>query len=181
MIPSLNFLAPNDQREIRRARIFLLIHESILLIFIIVTIGSGLLFGAGVILENKFQEMTLGPKTASAKIAVLNKDIKLINQKLTQLNHAAVQTYAWSPLLAELISQTPTGIAWMHATFQVNGTFTLQGRARAREDLLTFRDHLAASARFENVNLPLQYLTETADIQFAIELQPRRNQLDSPL
>lgn len=170
MIPILNLLPPENKREINRAKILLLWHEILLLLFIMVSIGSALLYFAQNTLEKRFQEATLTPTAGSSQMTMLNRTVRNINQVLAPLNRVATSSRYFSPLLQALVNQTPPSIAWTALTVDAPGTATLRGTAATRRDLATFKANLESAPQFTRVNLPLQYLLGIGQIEFAMEL-----------
>ena len=158
------------KKEFRRTERLLLAYELLLLVFITVTIGSGMLYFARLTLEQKLQEATLAELPGSSKISALNRDIKNINQTLANLAQISQNTSAISPGIAEIIARTPPGIRFNSLELGENNTLRLQGIARTRADLTALRNALETSPLVVRVELPLQYFVETAQVEFTAEI-----------
>ncbi len=170
MIPSLNLIPPLYKKEFRRTERLLLAYELLLLAFITVTVGSGMLYLARMTLEQKLEEATLSDFPGSSKISALNRDVKTINQTLFNLGQIELTTSPVSPVIAEIIAHTHSGIRFNSLELKENNTLMIQGIANTRDDLTKLRNALETSVRVIRVNLPLQYFVEKSQVEFTAEI-----------
>ena len=170
MVPALNLLSPQEKHALKRTKLLLLIHEVLFFLFIMVTLGSIILFGARLLLEKKFNEISIAEIPGAPKIAVLNRDIRVINEKLSELSALTANFHPWSPSIIELIRHTPKGITWEALNLRTDGHAILRGKATTRDELANFRTMLQTDPTITSIDLPLQYLVPTHNIEFAIEI-----------
>ncbi|MDO8505262.1 MAG: hypothetical protein Q7S48_01630 [bacterium] len=170
MQPSLNLLSPTDKKKLRQMHLLLSLYEAVLSTFIMIAIGSAMMFFARTTLEDKFQEVTLSETPGSSKFATLNRDIHTINIALTRLEQSIQTVHYWSPRIAQIATHTPPGIRFNSFEIGEDGKTTIQAVARTRNDLTAFRDALSTSPSITRINLPLQYFVEKEQVEFIIEL-----------
>src|SRR3989338_549707 len=178
MIPFLNLLPSAQQQELYRTKTLLFVHEIMLFLFVVVSFGSGALLDARAILEQKFQEVTLTAIPGSSKIAILNRDITVLNQDLSLLTNLAGGFTPWSPVFHDLIARTPPRVYWTSLVINQEGTAMLSGKAEARDELAKFKTTLQDSPYFQTVDLPLKYLSAKENIEFTIELKFNKEKLE---
>ena len=143
----------------------------ILLISILVAI---LLLGTKATLQNHFNkiidETTLVTKYANT----FNQDIRQFNGEINALANIQNDHIDWLIFLADLSAMTPADIALNHVSVEKN-KILMNGTAKTRTALLEFRDGLATSEIFMNVDLPLEYQLKRENIEFSIRatLEPK--------
>jgi|GEM_PF-987668 len=169
MMPYLNLLSPADQKEVTRVRVLLLTHEIILFIFIFISIGSAGLLLARTLLEQKFQQTLLEKIPGSKEVAILNRDIRIINKQTLLIDRAIKLYHPWSPILVELATLTPPSVQIETMQIQNGATMLMRGHANTREELLTFKDRLEKSPYTVRLVIPLQSLAQDQDITFTVE------------
>lgn len=177
MFPSLNLLPPERKKEIQRTGILLLVHEIILFVFIAVIFGSSLLLGARLILEQRFREIVIENVPGATKITYLNRDVLNLNKRLGTLEEISSKSPFWSDLMLEIVTHTPPQINYKSLNLldtSINlldtRTINLSGTAQTRDALINFKKELESSAYIAKVDLPLQYLVKTQDIDFTLDL-----------
>lgn len=170
MIPALNLLPAAYKKEFRHTEWLLLAYELLLLIFITVSVGSGMLYLARTTLEQKLEEATLTQLPGSSKISALNRDIKTINHSLINLGQIAQTTSSPSSTIAKIVVLTPSGIRFNSLELTGNNILLIQGVASTRDNLTKFRNSLETSPLVTRVNLPLQYFVEKSQVEFTAEI-----------
>lgn len=182
MIPILNLLDDRQKRRIRSVRFLLLVHEILLLIFIVTVFGSGLIFAARIMLEQKFYEVVTTQVPHSPKIAALNRDIRYVNQQTEQLTQLTPHFNYWSPVIVELVRKSNADVTWeLLILNRENLTIRLQGTAKTRASLSEFKKQLETSSKFITVDLPLQYLATEEDLTFVLTIAVREEVVKTPL
>lgn len=181
MIPALNLLPADQKKDIKYTRTFLLLHEILLFAFIAVVISSALMLTARIMLENKFQSITIENIPGATRVAKLNRDITRINQQLTQIKGVARNYVKLSALVADLSDRTPQDVNWH--TFQIleNNKILITGVAQNRDSLIAFQSRLEQSPYIRTLDLPLQYLTAGKDNPFKLEITFESASLSFPL
>lgn len=175
MIPTLNLLSPKDQDEMRRAKLLLIIHEVLLLLFMAAVLGAATLLGARLILEQRFREVIIEEVPGTEKVARLNRDIQHINQRIALIERLTSNFAYQFPSLKELAELTPPGISYNLLNLREDGTLTMKGTANKRADLLELKSLLEQSPRFLDITLPLQYLIGQQNIDFGLDARINRN------
>jgi Tfp pilus assembly protein PilN len=93
-----------------------------------------------------------------------------INAKLGKISSITDGQLYWSRLYFRLSQITPDNIEITSLSTK-NFSVFLAGKAKAREDLLVFKDKLSQDECFENVDLPLSNLVSKEDIVFQMDLE----------
>lgn len=169
LLPYLNLLAPDDRRETWRSKWLLLLHEICLFLFIFIALGSAGLLAARILLEQKFQQTVLETIPGSQEVALINRDIRVLNRQLSNLDRAIKNYRVWSPLLIEISQTAPEGIRYDLVQFNESGTIFMRGQAIARDDLILLKETLKKSPNTKELKIPLQDLAQQNDILFSIE------------
>lgn len=170
MLPSLNLLPTEHKKEIRRAKMFLFIHEIILFIFIAIVLGSATLLAARLMLEQKFREVVIEKTPGTTKISRLNRNIQNINQRLIALEEITQKSATWSDTILKIITQTPPQINYKSFSIFEDKSIKLHGTADTRDALMNFKNTLESSDYIASVDLPLRYLVKTQDIDFNLKI-----------
>lgn len=169
LLPYLNLLAPADQRETRRSKWLLLLHEVCLFLFIFIVLGSSGLLAARMLLEQKFQQTVVEKIPGSQKVALINRDIRALNRQLVNLDRAIKNYRVWSPLLFEISQATPEGIQYDLVQLNEGEKSFMRGQAAVRDDLILLKTTLEKSPNTKELKIPLQDLAQQSDISFTIE------------
>ncbi|MBI4135343.1 PilN domain-containing protein [Candidatus Uhrbacteria bacterium] len=180
MIPALNLLSPEQKKEVKHSRIFFLIHEMLLFIFIATVLSAAALLSARLMLEDKFQAIILESTPGTTRIAKVNRDIHAINQQITQLQRVASGYVRWSPLLRDFSARTPKTVRWQNLQLE-NQKILLAGIAETRNALLEFQNNLEQSPYVKALDLPLRYLTTGENNPFMLEINLDMTSLTFPL
>lgn len=181
MIPILNLLSPQQKKEMALAKTLLIVHEMLLLIFIVVTVGSSILLGARLMLEQKFRATMLEQAPGSAKITKMNREVTQINLRLSALNRVSSSFSPWTAFITNLLKATPDGVEWK--ALQVNSEdrgLILTGFAPTRDALLKLRDNLSQLPYLSELNLPLHYLIDNNNIDFVLDAKINIEDLKTP-
>jgi len=174
MIPTLNLLSPKDQTEIKRSKFLLIIHEMLLLMFIVSVIGSATLLSARLILEQRFREVIIEEVPGTDKVIRINRDIKNFNQRIAALERITASARNQFPILLELTEITPPDAAYNLVNIREDDAIVLKGTAETRDTLLKLKSNLEMSASFKNIRLPLQNLIGNPPLDFTIDAQINR-------
>ncbi|MFA5961142.1 MAG: PilN domain-containing protein [Parcubacteria group bacterium] len=107
-------------------------------------------------------------------IAYYENKFSEINAKLTKISAISSGQLYWSNFFLMLNRATPHSIEIIGLSTK-DFSVHLMGKAKTRDDLLSFRDNLSKEECFENVNLPLSDLVSKEDIAFQIDLGIKEN------
>jgi len=80
----------------------------------------------------------------------------------------------WSNVFYQLSELTPEGI-YVSGIVTKDYTVSLAGKARTRDNLLTFQEKIGSSNCFENLNTPLSNLVSREDVDFQIDFEVKTN------
>jgi len=165
---TLNLIPPSKKKELLLTQLYVGIKNLIIFILLISIIVAILLLSTKAILENYFgkiiEETTLVTKYANT----FNQDIRQFNGEINALAKIQDDHIDWLVFLADLSEITPSDVAVNHVGIEKN-KILINGTAKTRSVLLEFRDALAHSEVFTDVDLPLEYQLKREDIEFSIK------------
>jgi Tfp pilus assembly protein PilN len=169
-------LLPQDKKDgIRKAKKFwrVLGWESVILCMGIILFGF--IFGINYLLNYNLQIISelAGSGIGGEKYQTIDyyeDKFSGINVKLAKISDIYHDQIYWSELFSKLNQTVPRDIEISALSTKEFSVF-LSGKARNREDLLSFKDRLVAEDCFLNVNLPLSNLVSKEDVVFQIDLE----------
>lgn len=166
----LNLISPKQQHYLKIDYIYLnienflcfLVITAILIAIILIPISNSLTVISEQI--NYDKEQTL----ASNK--VLTDKIIRLQKKIEVLNSIQTDSYDWPQLFIHLSKLVPQDVAILQFNSQLSShQFTIQGFAKDRDNLLTFKDNLNQSDYFYNLESPLTDILKKDEITFEIK------------
>lgn len=100
------------------------------------------------------------------------EDLSRAQALARELKPAASSTISLLPVLGEILSARPQGVAVssMHITRGDPGTISLTGTAPSRDEINAYRAILAENPRFEDVSVPIGTLTGPGNGSFSATL-----------
>ena len=97
------------------------------------------------------------------------KKFSEINAKARSVSSYQANHIYWSSVINEVTGLFPDRIN-LTSLVTENYTLSLAGKAKNRDDLLTFQDKLKTSQCFKNVDVPLSNLISKEDVIFKIDI-----------
>ena len=178
----MNLLPKEDQKIIRKERLKRFIVLSAVSFALVAVFAWILLLPSYLILfyEGQFLEHKLNiaeKDTERKKIEELESEISGLNKKLDILKRAMQNRQEPSRLFQEIIAQKPRGVKLDILSYEeAFGRVSLQGRAKARNDLLAFVKALENDVMFSRVVSPIANLLEGEDTSFSLVLEFSKKQ-----
>lgn len=120
--------------------------------------NTGIEVGAINTSQEKYQELSF----YEDKFTKINESVKVI----LKIQSAHIK---WSEVFKELGTITPQGVTISNFSNK-NYQIFLIGRARTRDDLLSFKSKLENSSCFASINVPLSNLVVKNDVDFQMDL-----------
>lgn len=165
----INLLPPEEQQEIRLARInyqiqnfgsWLVLSIFVLLVFLV--IARMFLISE---LEVVFQQVREAAHTLSdSEKTKIRAEVQGLNQDLKNANILQAANQSWSPILRELASILPADVTLDSLKItREEKKIEINGRAAKRDSVLQFRRNLIGSENFQNVNFPLMNIEKATD------------------
>ncbi|MBI5221995.1 MAG: PilN domain-containing protein [Candidatus Magasanikbacteria bacterium] len=143
--------------------------KNILEIILIVTCVIGIaMLGGEWVLENYFSDLNATIASLQSRYADTNRTVKLINEKLGQIEFVQSKYRQITPLLPKITEAMPNAINLTALNVNMkNKTMQITGFAPSRDDLLEFQTRLEAVKWVEKVNIPVDQLTKKDNISFS--------------
>jgi len=158
----LNFISPNQERNLRFGYLCFIIKDFLGVLLVL----SILLAIIAIPLNIKNKHLENIQKTAeelSSKIAGQNvEQAAVLEKKATALEKIADKYYDWPAVIARLSSLVPDGVAISKFSADRNG-FSLSGTSNTRDNFLLFQKNLNDSKIFTDLESPLEnYIQENS-------------------
>ena len=167
---SLNLLSPEKKQEISRQMIFVSLQQIISWALVAICSAGIVLLIAQMIMQNSFDQAVRQGALVTQEYGALNQRVHLANQKIDFLSGVQNKFIIWSPRLAALSSLVPQGIE-LYAMNINNASRDVQitGHAKTRDDLLLYKQNLEQSSVVRSIELPIENILESKDINFNIK------------
>ncbi len=124
------------------------------------------------------QLATLQNQQRASEIGQVNAKIEDFNKLLTFFDGALDNQPAWTPVLENLISLTPVGMAWSEVTGSMKeAKIEIKGTAATRDVLLQAIDAFKAESSIDSVDSPLSNIVVRENIPFTITIKLKTNSL----
>lgn len=165
---TLNLVSLEQKKEIKLKHIYGFV-KNINLALIIITIIIAIIFLiAKLILLQKFNEIV--SQTAQViRSSQVNNNVRKINGKLNYIAKIQNDFIPWSDLIKDLTEITPSDVKFYSVRLDANEQkIKIKGRAVLRESLLTFKDKMAASPYYKDMEFPIKNILEKENIDFEI-------------
>lgn len=165
----LNLLPENQKKALEKDRLFLVAHNFLGVLFLLAAVLAIALMLTRFALIDNYNRIKEETSLVNVGSQVLNKEIDLLNQKIT-LAAAVQQGFAkWSALLGEIGDLLPNQVRLNYLFInKESGALRLSGRAADRNSLLSAKDALETSGLLELLQAPLSNLTEKVNVEFRL-------------
>jgi Tfp pilus assembly protein PilN len=171
----INLLPLNKKKEVQMAEQFRAVLGWEAVIFSVVAIFFGFVFGIDYLLglnlylasDNKIN------KSGGAQyetIKYYERKFSEINSKISKISSITSGQIYWLGLFSKLESAIPDKVE-ISGISTNNFSLHFAGKAETREDLLLLKDNLEKEECFENINLPLSNLVSKENVIFQIDLE----------
>ncbi len=167
-------LLPEDRKEkIRKERIFKKVLSQELRFLLPILFVSATLFVINYSLKMQLQVQEKYYSEGNSQQAF--KDLKVYEKKFSEINKLVEKTAAmeaghlrWSNVFLEISRIFPDTI---QASSLVTKDYsaTLSGKAKTRDELISFQQKMQSSECFENVEVPLSNLVSREDVTFQMD------------
>ncbi len=165
----LNLLPPEEKIESSLKWKYFVIRTFILLNLTTTLIVAIVLFAAKLALIHELERVKSQSILVKDTYQKINKEIKNFNKKLEFIDSMQKDFIPWSQILYSFFTNhlSANNIKIRTIEFDTsNHTFTLNGIAPTRNDLISLRDSLNKSNLIENLDIPLSYLLKKENIEF---------------
>lgn len=113
------------------------------------------------------QEISYNEGTDSIKqLRLLEKSSKEVNNTLTNIDKVGENQIYWDDALNEVARIVPPDVQIFSLEIALDGKFSIAGKARTRDQVLSLEDNLKKSAYFKDIQSPLDNLIDRNDVDF---------------
>lgn len=168
----INLLPPENQKQIRLARINTQILSFGIWVFISLLVFAATLFTTLLFLQGHLQASSeeVAQKTkalAEVKEASVRNEVEEYNNNLNNFEILQSANQAWSRVLIETAANLPPDMTIDTLTIsRQDRKVELLGHARSRNSVLQFRRSLLNSSMVSGINFPLANLEKPADLKW---------------
>lgn len=166
-IQPLNLIPDYQKAQMRREKIFLLVHNVIGILVVAVAAISIFLLISRSFLANYINNLRAQTNLVNLTSYGLAHDINSLNNKIENADRVQKDFIKWTALLSDISNSVPAGLAlnqiYLNRSTQ---TFRLTGTAASRESLLEFKETLLNHPAVETLETPLSNFLEKTDISF---------------
>jgi len=171
----INLLPAHVRKEIFRIYISRVVAVALLWWGIVCLVLTLLLLPPFVLVSLQINTLATAEADMSGKVAEYDMSAAKLNEA-TALARRLVLTknVSFSAYDAAVTAAISVGVNINSVDYQFNdssSTLSITGEAATRDALVAFRDALAESIYFSDINLPINQLTRTSDLPFAISMK----------
>ena len=103
---------------------------------------------------------------STRQMNTMEKSFKQLNNTLIKINKISSEQIGWIGVFEEINSIIPSNIQIFSLQIEPNGSFTIIGNAKTREDVLEFGKRFKESSDFSDTLMPPDVFTKKEDINF---------------
>ncbi|MDP3900158.1 MAG: PilN domain-containing protein [bacterium] len=164
---TLNLLSSQQKHKLRKEQANKFLKELVITV-VLTTVTISVLVSASKAIVVNSVEKYIANNTSPDEI--INVKIKNINNLANFLHKIQTEHINWSGIIIDITKRVPAKIIISHLSFnEENSAFTISGFSPSRSELLKFKDDLTQIPELENVDLPIQNLSQKDDISFNIK------------
>lgn len=173
-------LLPGDRKEeIEKNRIFWKIFRQEILFFMPIAFFIAILITTNITLKIQLDslEKTGSLEQSQEKYQELKsyeEKFRQINSQVTSLSNFQKGHLHWFNAISEVSNTVPDGI-YISGLATKDFKISLSGKAKTRDNLLSFQDKLKANKCFENLNVPLSNLVNKDNVDFQIDFDVQKD------
>lgn len=174
----LNLIPQQLKKEIKFKRAYGLIKKMNYILVIITIVIAITLLIAKLLLQNNFNKVVEQTSLITKNSQGYNVKVRDINSRLNNISQIQNDFIAWSNLIENLANKTPTGITFSSVKIsKEKSLINIRGKAKLRDDLLTFKQNMEESPIYSEVEFPLQNILQKENINFDISAKLDLSQL----
>lgn len=168
----INLLPPEQQKNIRLARVNSQVLSFVIWLILSILIFATVLFASFLVLRQRLEslqgEIAEQTKTLEElKETSVRKEVEIFSSNLKNFDVLQKSQDGWSRVLEEIARGLPADMTI--DTMSINRAdrkVELSGRGGSRNSVLQYRKTLIASANFVNLNFPLANLEKSKDLSW---------------
>lgn len=150
--------------------IFVSVQQLISWVLVAICAAGIILLVAQMIMQNSFDQAVRQSALVTQEYGALNQKVRLANQRIEFLSGLQNKFIIWSPRLSALSSLVPPGIElYTMDAANMSRDIQITGHAKTRDDLLLYKQNLENSSLMTSVELPIENILESTDINFNIK------------
>ena len=176
---TLNLLSPEQKKELKTKRAYVIIKEIVMLVLLFACISAILLLVSRYFLEEQLAILMDKNATAIQVGEETNKQVTAINAKINTAGKIQEKFKVWSTLLIKIAAVTPDQVAYNSIKiYPEKAVLEIQGIAKSRQDLLAFKERLEKDGLFYEVDLPLANLLAKENNTFSVTMKINLDQIN---
>lgn len=166
---TLNLVSLEQKKEIKLRHIYGLVKKSSLAILAVTFVTAVVLISAKMILQSEFNDV-ISQTSQNTETNEQYASAKSLNNKLNFVETIQEKFIPWSVLIKKIADITPDGINFYYIKMDAgDGTIKIRGKAKQRSSLLKFKDNMADSNYFYDIDFPIKNILEKENIDFEIK------------
>lgn len=166
---SLNLVSKELKQEIKLRHIYNFTKKINLAMIIITTVTAIILLTAKTILQMKFNSIVEQTTLVTRSNQGYNSKVREINGKINFVAKVQDEFIPWSNLLKTLSEIAPGDINLYYLKMSAdNKSIKIKGKAGLRDSLLNFKQKMAATQIFKEIDFPIKNILEKENIDFEI-------------
>jgi len=174
-------LIPREQKTLlKNTRLYAVCKEAVTLLFLFFTIISIMLWVSRFYLEQDLADLVIANSANIKSNEATNQRIIAINQKINSVDNIEKNFISAREAIETISRIVPENITLNSINFyRQQSAVELTGTAKARNDLLQFRNILGSADWIKSVDLPMDNLINKDNNQFTIKLNVDISKLNS--
>lgn len=168
----LNILSNEIKRELKLVKILKSFNALLLFVFVNVLIYTGILLGSFLFLNYNYSLLVDEANSMNKDTEVYSLKAEKVNNIVNEISKIQSDFTAWSDYLDYFSNQVNTGITIDKISIdKTNNSISIIGKAKERNNLLSFRDALLETETYKDFELPIKNLLVKEDISFDIKTE----------
>jgi len=171
---TLNLLPSIQKEKIKKMAIYSVLENIVAGIFITLSLVGIIFLVAQNVLQNNLAYFSNNKIAVVQNEQALNYKIKTLNTKLKNISEIQKDYNKWSSLLININELIPNDISLTYLEIlkkDEGNILIINGKAKKRADLLTFKENLENYPKFTKVDSPISNILQKENLTFSIEIE----------
>lgn len=167
----LNLIPEKEKKELWLLDTYIGVKNFLLLLLVGIIISSTMLLAGKIILLKQYVQTIEGNVISSIPMKISNLDIKNLKSEVAFIGDMQKNHVLWINFLKNFSAQVNPGITIASITMRDDGTASVSGSAKIRQNLIDFEKNINTSGNFKEFKFPYDILFKKDNILFSINLE----------
>ncbi|MFA6322309.1 MAG: hypothetical protein WCX71_02415 [Candidatus Buchananbacteria bacterium] len=165
---TLNLIPAEKKKDIQLTQIFIVIRNSVINIFLLVSLVAIILLTSKAIIDDNFAKIVAESTLTTRYAKLFNHEIKDFNNTVQAIEKIENGFIPWSNFLVNLSGDLPNNLV-IYSLELNNDKILITGFANSRNDLLELKNNFGKREELSNITIPIDNLLKKDDINFNLK------------